>query len=312
MKLLLILLTAVVVTAQAEVTEIRQADGDPLTIHYPSTGSNGRLIVISHGSGGSADEYADLSRMLVEAGFTVALPEHRGDNYHDGGDAGPKAWERRPHEVSDAIDLVARDPRFSSTLQLDKVGMYGMSAGGHTALTLAGGRWSPALLRKHCDEHIAEDFQGCVGLALRLTGGAFDGPKKWLALRVIHWKLDDETWHSHTDPRIAAVIAGVPFAADFDASSLAEPRVPLGFITAAKDAWLVPRFHSDKILAACKSCEIVDRLESGGHGSLLAPLPKIKPGLLADLLNDPPGFDRATVVPDMNRKIVEFFRRHLH
>jgi predicted dienelactone hydrolase len=34
-----------------------------------------------------------------------------------------------------------------------------MSAGGHTALSFAGGRWSPAQLRRHCEAHLAEDFQ---------------------------------------------------------------------------------------------------------------------------------------------------------
>ncbi len=41
----------------------------------------------------------------------------------------------RPRDVSRTIDSVAADPRFAAFLALDKVGMYGMSAGGHTALT---------------------------------------------------------------------------------------------------------------------------------------------------------------------------------
>jgi len=40
------------------------------------------------------------------------------------------------------------------------------------------------------------------------------------------------------------------------------------------------------------------------------PLPPGLTGLVGDLLNDPPGFDR-TVLPDIDRKIVEFFRKHL-
>jgi len=53
--------------------------------------------------------------------------------------------------------------------------MYGMSAGGHTALTLAGGRWSPARFTKHCEAHIAEDFAACVGLATQLRGNFLEG-----------------------------------------------------------------------------------------------------------------------------------------
>ena len=94
-----------------------------------------------------------------------------------------------------------------------------------TALTLAGGRWSPARLKEHCEAHIAEDFPACVGLATRLSGGLLDGLKKTIALWVIRYRFSDATWRTHTDPRIAAVVAGVPYAADFDMPSLAAPPV---------------------------------------------------------------------------------------
>lgn len=70
---------------------------------------------------------------------------------------------------------------------------------------------------------------------------------------VIGIKLNGAAWYAHADPRIAAVVAGVPSAADFDLNSLAAPRVPLGLITARKDKWLVRRFHSEAILQACSS-----------------------------------------------------------
>src|SRR2546423_646321 len=90
--------------------------------------------------------------------------------------------KRRPAEVSGAIDAVGQDARFAPLLALDKVGVFGMSAGGHTGLSLAGGRWSPALLKAHCEADIAEDFQSCVGVMARLNGGFLDGMKKAIAL----------------------------------------------------------------------------------------------------------------------------------
>jgi predicted dienelactone hydrolase len=188
--------------------------------------------------------------------------------------------------------------------------MYGMSAGGHTALTLAGGRWSPGGFKRHCEADLVDDFQSCVGLITHLTGGAFDGLKKWVALAVIRHRFDDDTMRSHVDPRIAAVVAGVPGAADFDMASLETPRVPLGLVTAQQDRWLVPRFHSDRVLQACKPCEHIADLPTGGHGALLSPLPPGLTGVLGDMLNDPPGFDRRQM-PEVDRKITAFFVRHL-
>ena len=304
----------------------------PITLYYPSSAAaqplkrgsftlnlaaqgtpvrgNGRLVVLSHGSGGSPWVHADLARSLVEAGFVVAMPEHRGDNYKHDGSPGPDSWTQRPAEVSRAIDAVGRDARFAPLLNLDRVGMYGMSAGGHTALSLAGGQWSPAGFARHCEAHLAQDFQTCVGLITHLTGGAFDGLKQWVALAVIRNRFDDATPQVHTDPRIAAVVAGVPLAADFDMATLAAPRVPLGLVTAQQDRWLVPRFHSDRVLAVCQPCEHVADLPTGGHGALLSPLPPGFTGLLGELLNDPPGFERS-VLPEVDRKITAFFSRHL-
>src|SRR5882762_2254141 len=254
-------LPAAAAQAAVGVTEIAGKDGSgPVTIFYPSSSEaqplkrgpftlqfasqgapvrgNGRLIVVSHGSGGSPWVHSDLARALVESGFVVASPEHRGDNYKDMSAAGPESWKRRPAEVSRAIDAVEQDPRFAPLLALDKVGMYGMSAGGHTALSLAGGRWSPALFRDHCEAHIAEDFYSCVGLTTRLNGDFLDGMKKTIALTVIRWRFEDATLYTHAEPRVAAIVAAVPYTADFDVGSLAAPRVPLALVTARQDKWL--------------------------------------------------------------------------
>src|SRR5207237_3328738 len=77
------------------VTEIRGTEG-PVTVFYPTAAEdqsvtygpfelrvarnaapvrgNGRLLIASHGSGGSPWTYADLARQMVQAGFVVAMP----------------------------------------------------------------------------------------------------------------------------------------------------------------------------------------------------------------------------------------------
>lgn len=274
---------------------------------------NGRLVVVSHGSGGNPWVHANLARALVAQGFVVAFPQHHADHAGDPSRPGPDSWKLRPGEVSRAIDAVGRDAQLAPLLALGKVGLYGMSAGGHTALTLAGGRWSPAQLRRHCEAHIAEDFPGCVGLTTALGGHFLDGLRMRVALVVIRQRLDDETWYTHHDPRVQAVVAGVPFAADFDPASLARPAVPLALVTAAGDKWLAPRFHSGPILHAClPRCELLAELPNGGHGALLSPPPPPERlgTIAADLLADPPGFDRAQL-PALDQRIATFFRAHL-
>jgi predicted dienelactone hydrolase len=305
----------------------------PVTLYYPSSSpdlpvqrgrltmnlaldgkalrGNGRLVVVSHGSGGSPVVHADLARSLVAAGFVVALPEHRGDNWRDDGSPGPDSFTLRPQEVSRAIDAVGRDSRFAPLLDLTRVGVAGQSAGGHTALSMAGGRWSRGGFKRHCDAHLAEDFQACVGLITHLTGGPLDGAKLWLARTLIDWRFDDDTPQSHHDPRVAAVVAGVPYAADFDMASLAAPRVPLGLVLAGQDRWLQPRFHGQQVRLACRTCEVLADVKNAPHALMLSPLPPQMSGLLAELLSDPAGFDRAREVPAVEQAITQFMSRHL-
>jgi predicted dienelactone hydrolase len=329
----LLFLLCAAARAATGLTELPGLQGDgPVTVFYPTAAAeqplkrgpftiqaaqngtpergNGRLVVISHGSGGSAWVHADLARVLAAAGFVVALPEHAGDNYKDRSGIGPTSWRKRPAEVSRAIDAVGKDARFAPLLKLDRVGMYGMSAGGHTALTLAGGRWAPALLARHCQKNIKQDFPACAGLATRLTGGWSDSFKIWTTLTVINLRFTDPVLVGYSDPRVQAVVAGVPYAADFDMTTLAKPAVPLGLVNVGKDKWLAPRFHGEAVLKACSACITVANLPEGGHGALLSPFPPGLPEAAAELLNDPPGFDRK-LLAEVDRVIVEFFRKHL-
>ncbi len=339
-KLVAALLVLSALSAHAEgvsmgFAQLPQTDGGQVTVYYPAAGresvlqrgpfrllvvqdgepvaGNGHLVVISHGSGGSPWVHADLARALVQRGFTVALPQHQGDNYLDPSKPGPVSWRLRPHEVSQAIDIVAQHAPLASLLKFDAVGVFGGSAGGHTALSLAGGRWSDQRFRDHCNAHIEQDFSSCVGFITELHGGGLDGLKLWVARRVIAWRFGDATVREDADARIKAAVAMVPFAADFDPASLAHPRMPLGLVMAEKDINQIPRFHVKAVQAACMpNCEVVMDLAEAGHGAMLSPTLAFEPGSVADhLLSDPPGFDRAKAIPELNARIADFFVRHL-
>ena len=327
--------SSVAAEANLAFTQLPQVDGGATSVFYPTSSvpkevsqgpfrfnwaadaqpieGNRRLVVISHGSGGSPWVHVDLARLLVSKGFVVAIPQHKGDNYIDGSEPGPASWARRPQEVSQAIDRIGTDARFAPLLSVHEVGVFGGSAGGHTALSLAGGVWSPKRFLSHCEQNIEADFSSCVGFVTLLKGNWLDGPKRWLALSVLRSRFDDETRHQHAEPRVRVVIAMVPFAADFEPESLAEPRVSLGLVRAANDVNQVPRFHIDAVLKACKDrCTLIQDLREGGHGAMLSPLPPLEDGSIAKaLLGDPQGFNRVRELPELNERIAEFFVKEL-
>ncbi len=307
-------------------------DDGPVTVLYPSdspprperTGwtqtalardgvpgaGNGRLVVLSHGSGGNPWVHLDLAQRLVAAGFVVALPQHQGDHSGDPSRPGPDSWTRRPGEVSRAIDAVLADGRWPG-LDPQRVGLWGLSAGGHTALSLAGGRWSPARFEAHCQAHLDEDFAACAGLYAELDGGPLDGLKRGVARLVLRGRFaGDDRLRDDRDPRLQAIVAVVPMAADFEPESLQRPRVPLALVNAAHDRWLKPGLHGLRVLRDCLGCEDLGLLDTGGHGAGLSPMPPLD-GLALRLIGDPSGFDRARIVPELQAREVAFFVRHL-
>jgi predicted dienelactone hydrolase len=329
-------LLAPAASAATGMTELPAPPGSgPVTVYYPTGAApaavqrgpftlrvaenappvrgNGRLIVLSHGTSGSALPEADLAQALVAAGFTIAMPEHAGDNWRDHSAAGPAAAKRRPQEVSQAIDAIAADARFAPLLDLHRVGVSGMSAGGLTALTFAGAQWSPARWMQHCQTHLREDFAGCTLLPIELNGGMWDGLKLWF----VRWWMGRSDWAKQTaleqwsDPRVAAVVAVVPVVTPIDLRSLARPRIPVGLVRAGRDAWLAPQWHIDALRAACQDCVLVADMPEAGHGSILAPIPPgVLPGHVERLMGDPPGFDRG-VLPAVYAAIAHFFLDNL-
>lgn len=169
--------------AQVGLREI-QSHGMPIRVLYPSAEANKplkngtfafeaapdapalpgahRLVVLSHGSGGSQIEGHALAATLVRAGFVVAQPLHRGDNFQDFSQAGPASWQTRPDEISETIHALSQDATLGPMLQTDRVGVHGMSAGGVTALALAGAQWRMIDLIHHCNEHLDADIGFCL------------------------------------------------------------------------------------------------------------------------------------------------------
>ncbi len=273
----------------------------------PAVESPGKrpLVVLSHGSGGNPWQLSDLAKRLVQAGFVVAAPFHPGDNNRDHDHSTLTTWtnwQMRPTHLTAAIDAMARSGRWQ--VRTDKVGVYGMSAGGHTALAMAGGKWSADNLRRHCNQHIRLDFKICTEGHGHLKGDWLDNVRIVRALASINYRMRDTTVYGHADPRVAAVVAEVPALAEFDMATLVSSNRAIGVVQALADQFIPPDLHSGALLRACRHCVELASVPGAGHLSLLSP--PVPP----EASTDAPGFDRRVVV-DVQLKVVAFFVRHL-
>jgi predicted dienelactone hydrolase len=243
------------------------------------------LIVLSHGTAGSALPEHALAAALARAGFVVAQPEHRGDNWQDFSKAGPESWKTRPQDVSETLDAVARDPELAPLVDTRRVGVHGMSAGGVTGLVLAGAQWRMLNLIQHCAQNLDEDIGFCLNglgqLPERQTQRrrqfemARGAPEKYMPanLKVVHGGQGVEASDPRPDPRIAAVSLAVPVGAIFTPESLARMRIPVALSTSGDDGVLLPRFHSQHVLKHCKTCTTLSDHPQAGHFDWLSPWP---------------------------------------
>lgn len=251
----------------------------------PSTEAR-HLIVMSHGTAGSALSDFTLASTFVKAGFVVAQPEHRGDNFSDYSKAGPASWDTRPQEISETIDVVAQDAQWGQQLDLQHVGVHGMSAGGMTALVMAGAQWRMWDLIQHCGKHLDEDIGFCLNGALDADKQAMrraqfqqalNIPEKYIpaTLTALHGAPtpSSKSPDPRPDARVSAVSAVVPLSAVLTPESLARIAIPVGLTTSGKDELLVPQFHSGKVLRDCTRCTVLSDNPQAGHLDWLSPWP---------------------------------------
>ncbi len=102
------------------------------------------LIMLSHGRGSSAWEYAWLAQTLASHGYIVAAPNHYHANRYDTEIAylANKIWQR-PVDISLDITFLLHDAFWGTVIDPSRIGIAGHSQGGFTALWIGGARINP-------------------------------------------------------------------------------------------------------------------------------------------------------------------------
>lgn len=109
------------------------------------------LVIISHGAGGNAGQFGWIATELAEAGYAVILPNHPGTTSGNASaEAAVRVWER-PADVSAVLDAIMADPDAYPYIDTSRITALGFSAGGYTAMALAGARVDPDRLQQFCD-----------------------------------------------------------------------------------------------------------------------------------------------------------------
>jgi predicted dienelactone hydrolase len=249
------------------------------------------LVVISHGTGGSLSSHYDTALALASAGFVVAAVTHTADNFSDR--SGEARVVDRPRQISRALDYILAAWSGRDSLDPAKIGIFGFSAGGFTALADIGGRPDFALIAPHCREHPSEYV--CM-VAARHTGEGL-GANPTTALR---------------DGRFKAAVIAAPALGFTFADGLKDVTVPIQLWRAADDRILPNPSASEAVHEALPRPHDYTVVPNAGHFDFLAPCSDALAKNAPDICRSAPGFDRTAFHREFNAAVVEFFKKTLN
>lgn len=245
------------------------------------------IVVMSHGTGGAPFSHMDTALALAGAGYVVAAPQHPGDNFEDDSAVGNPRWiEERARQIIRVNDFLLAEWNGRSHLDPARLGLFGFSAGGTTALVVLGGEPDLSSVPAHC--------RSAPELVCRLMKPG-PAPRGW----------------TH-DPRVgAAVIAAPGFGFAFDRGGLAAVTVPVQLWAGSRDSNAPAATNAEVVRQRLPAAPEFHLVAGGGHFSFLPPCGVARPLLPPMLCSDTPGFDRRAFHRTFNREVVAFFDARL-
>jgi predicted dienelactone hydrolase len=265
-----------------------------VALNAPVAGRDLPLVVISHGSGGWYGGHYDTAIALASAGFVVAAVTHRGDSADDHSRA-VELW-LRPAQLKRLTDYMLAGWPQRTSIDASRVGVFGFSAGGFTALVAAGGVPDLNRIGPYCVEHRATDTCAVVRSTPQLASRLFSlPPSVWV----------------HDERIRAAVVAAPGIGFTFGRQGLANVRIPVQLWSAQFDHVLPAPDYADAVRAALPAVPDFHVVENADHYDFLPPCSAALARDVPEICTSRPGFDRAGFHSEMNRDVVAFFKRTL-
>ena len=260
----------------------------------PVAGSGLPLIVMSHGQGGQFSNAFDTAVALANAGFVAAALTHTGDNLHDQSRV-LRIWDRS-RQLHVLTDWMLHDWPSHAQIDANRIGVFGFSAGGLTALVAAGGTPDMTQIGPHCAAHPAEFI---CALIVRNRGDAGKPPA-----------LPADAWVHDTRIR-AAVVAAPALGYTFGKAGLAGVHVPVQLWRAELDHILPQPFYAQAVRDDLPSPPEYHVVASADHMDFLTPCDARKAGIVPAICESVPGFNRVAFRRIFNADVVRFFKANL-
>ncbi|UVS98169.1 alpha/beta hydrolase family protein [Burkholderia glumae] len=267
----------------------------------PAPGGRFPVVLISHGRGGGPLGHRELARALARAGFIAILPTHVGDaSGYPRASSQARILIDRPRQAEAALNTVLADPRFSASADPGRIGMIGYSAGGYTALILAGAKPDFAFASAYCASH--DDPGSCP------RSVSSDGANGARSQAAVPAELAD--WQPPVDHRLKALVLMDPLAVMFEAPGLAAVRVPTLLYRPQDDSYLGAARNALAVVAGLPTPPAV-HVVPGNHFVFIDPCPDSVAAGVALICRDAPGVDRVEIHRRIDQEVINFLRARL-
>ncbi len=288
-------------------TSIFQAGRSAKGATMPAVPARWPLIVISHGTGGSAAGMAWLGETLVANGYIVAAPDHHGNTSAEPQPVlqGTLVWWDRPKDVKVLIDRLLADPIWGPRIDTSRIGVAGFSMGGYTALASVGVRLSRQRWVGHCTNPANE---AACRLPPEISGKYPPGEDVRLLTqdpRVMEaaTHMDDD----YRDPRIKAAFVMAPVVGvAVQRGSLGAVSVPVTIVVGSEDDQAAPNSNAEPLAKAIPGATVTV-LPGVSHYSFLPACNERGKTYAKEVCADPVGFPRKALHEQVKAMAIPFF-----
>ena len=271
-----------------------------VTPDAPVAGEHLPLIVMSHGNGSTYSNHYDAALALAKAGFVAIAVSHTGDT-HDDQSRALFITDRLQH-IRRLVDYMLSEWPDHARIDANRIGMFGFSSGGFTALISIGGVPDLSVQEAHRRAH--PDYYDA-----QLYNRASDQAKAEVAAFVSSKPAASAWIH---EPRIkAAVVVAPAVGYAFGREGLKNVTVPVQLWRAAEDHILPHPDYAEAVRIALPNPSEYHVVDNADHFDFLAPCTDLLRQVAPVICVSRPGFDRAAFHQTFNAEVVRFFKETL-